>query len=724
MLLCLTVVVSAQKFECKGIVYELRTNYGTYAYVIGYMPKINKIVIPSDIKYKGKSYSVWGIECKAKLFGVEKKVKSISLPSTLHEIIPGAFAGCSNVKSVTIPKELSFIDNKSFGSEGLFADCTSLQSVTFEADGKLTSLGEYMFHNCISLRKISLPDKITWIRNGAFKGCINLEEIQLGRKTETIGSNTFDGCKKLNDISLPSTVKSILSGAFDGCSSLTHIILPPGVSNIGGYKNCISLQTIEIPDRVKYIDSNSFENCVSLSKVVFGNGIKEIGKKTFKGCVKLDSVRLPILLKKIEEEAFEGCVAIENVVIPDSVMSIGKLAFNGCSGLRTITIPATIQSIEENAFKGCAHLSSLSVPEQMKDTDLGVSVTKYTPNCLPLEDREYFEWALFNAEQGDGEAQFRLYLCYFNGKGIAKNMRKAEEWLQKAVDNNVPAAFYSVALKKSDKNYYDKDALKLFRQAAEMGHEPAYFDVALRSDDMDEKISYYIMAADAKYKENHKYNQIYKKNLEELGIEYDPKTKEVKHITPKKNTSWYEDDSETALKNVAYVKQLVQEKKERAARRREAWLNGLQIATNALNAFNDGYNAAVANQKKTTVSKHQSTTGNKTPTAVRKSNSSQSARDGGNKETSNKKMATGTDLGNRKIWQNSYDKYAKMLMDMYYGNYPYCKTPFKMSEWNEFQSKMRSMRIEWANKNLWLSKTTRCLLYQSEWETKSPTGHK
>ena len=46
------------------------------------------------------------------------------------------------------------------------------------------------------------------------------------------------------------------------------------------------------------------------------------------------------------------------------------------------------------------------------------------------------------SERGDAKAQNKLAICYKNGKGVRKNLKKAVEWFTKAAEQgNVSAQF-------------------------------------------------------------------------------------------------------------------------------------------------------------------------------------------------------------------------------------------------------------------------------------------
>ena len=48
------------------------------------------------------------------------------------------------------------------------------------------------------------------------------------------------------------------------------------------------------------------------------------------------------------------------------------------------------------------------------------------------------------ANQGDANAQYRLGICYFNGKGVRRNFVKAATWFRKAAEQGHDRAKYQL----------------------------------------------------------------------------------------------------------------------------------------------------------------------------------------------------------------------------------------------------------------------------------------
>lgn len=81
----------------------------------------------------------------------------------------------------------------------------------------VTSIGQSAFAGCTSLRSITLPDSLKTIGDSAFKDCIEIESVDLPEGLKTIGDSAFSLGKtalhgksaRLEYINIPSTVKEL-----------------------------------------------------------------------------------------------------------------------------------------------------------------------------------------------------------------------------------------------------------------------------------------------------------------------------------------------------------------------------------------------------------------------------------------------------------------------------------------------------------------------------------
>lgn len=80
---------------------------------------------------------------------------------------------------------------------------------------KVTGIGDGVFKECSSLRKVTLPPSVRSIGESAFERCDSLESINL-ENVSKIGPYAFNGCLLLNHITL-GPLYEISDGVFSQC---------------------------------------------------------------------------------------------------------------------------------------------------------------------------------------------------------------------------------------------------------------------------------------------------------------------------------------------------------------------------------------------------------------------------------------------------------------------------------------------------------------------------
>ena len=167
-----------------------------------------------------------------------------------------------------------------------------------------------------------------------------------GNTVTTIDDYAFRNCESVKTITIPATVTRIDSSAFEGCVNLESINLPNSLTYLGGkvFYGCDSLTTITIPSSVTYIGPEVFSWCASLEEI-------NVDSKS-KGYVSVDGVLMDIGKTRIMNfPAAKDCTAY---TVPTTVRNINKSAFAGCTKLESIVLPPdTALYIYEYAFAGC-----------------------------------------------------------------------------------------------------------------------------------------------------------------------------------------------------------------------------------------------------------------------------------------------------------------------------------------------------------------------------------
>ncbi len=279
-------------------------------------------------KIEALEYSFNQFSKTAKITEASKSIKKISVPTTVKDELGVTY-------TVT-----------SIGDEAFMLNY-ALETLIFEEDSQLKSIGNNAFYQCGSLKVLRLPNSIV-----------------------SIGNSAFSGCRELVRMTIPYGVKEINNGVFFECNSLSSIIISNSVTAIGdsAFQYCTALKEIIIPDSVIAIDYNAFRDCTALENIIIPDSVIAIGYNAFRDCTALENIIMPNSLKAIEDTTFQGCVALTEITIPNTVTTIGSNAFNDCSELISITIPNSVASLKiddyrRSLFDGCIKLEAINVDE-------------------------------------------------------------------------------------------------------------------------------------------------------------------------------------------------------------------------------------------------------------------------------------------------------------------------------------------------------------------------
>ena len=183
---------------------------------------------------------------------------------------------------------------------------------------------------------------------------VTIPETYKGEKVVGLRGNTFSNMFFLKKVSLPDTITFIRGQAFKNCFKLKGVDLPKKLEYLGGgsFYNAKSLERIVLPDSLTYLGGESFYNNSSLVEVKLSNNLQEIRGDTFSGCNSLLSIEIPDSVTRIGGHAFYENYKLNNVVISSNskLQSIGSSAFRRCYDLYEITIPENT-SVNYRAFK-------------------------------------------------------------------------------------------------------------------------------------------------------------------------------------------------------------------------------------------------------------------------------------------------------------------------------------------------------------------------------------
>lgn len=253
----------------------------------------------------------------------------------------------------------------------------------------ITTLGQFAFQNCKSMKSIDIPNSVEVIEGNAFVDCESLTSItipdKIGEESEGFISSWFVNCKSLENVDVSSNNKYYSS--VDGVvynKDKTKLIYYPwnksntsykileGVTSIGeaAFADCEKLTSIDIPNSVSNIETDAFIGCVGITSIKIPNGVKSVEPYTFCGCQSLTYIEIPNSVTIIGDDAFWDCDSLKEVKIPNSVTSIGNGAFLSCDNLTKMEVPNSVTTIGRMAFTACENLKEIKISNSV--TSIGV----------------------------------------------------------------------------------------------------------------------------------------------------------------------------------------------------------------------------------------------------------------------------------------------------------------------------------------------------------------
>ena len=136
----------------------------------------------------------------------------------------------------------------------------------------VTSIGDYAFLECTSLKSVTIPKSVTSIGEGVFLECLKLEKIivdsgnayyssvdgVLYNKDKTVLIKCPEG--KKGKLMIPNTVVTISEGACADCKGLTEVTIPSSVRLIDycAFGECKGLKTLNIYTSWPIVDREAF----------------------------------------------------------------------------------------------------------------------------------------------------------------------------------------------------------------------------------------------------------------------------------------------------------------------------------------------------------------------------------------------------------------------------------------------------------------------------------
>ena len=181
-----------------------------------------------------------------------------------------AFCSCNNLKRLTLPKDITSIE------QSAFFGCSGLTSITIPSS--VTAIGKWSFYDCSSLTSIELPNSTTTIDEAAFQNCTSLASVTLTSNLTSIESHAFIGCSQL---------KEVRYNILDDLATYIQTDHPEIVvdydcnCDFKYYQNNQEITSLKIPAGTTSIGKNVFQKYNGIQSLTFSPALTSISDLQF-----------------------------------------------------------------------------------------------------------------------------------------------------------------------------------------------------------------------------------------------------------------------------------------------------------------------------------------------------------------------------------------------------------------------------------------------------------
>ena len=275
-----------------------------------------------------------------KLTGVSRKLDFNGVQTdNMGALGYGAFFGCSKLTDLTIPANVTVIN------EVVFQNC-NLQNVTFKNATKITVIQKYAFTNNQNLTGLFADkhfDNLKTIGEGAFQNCFKLTDADFKNLTKNvtrIERETFRNCHDgLKTIDIHSGITFIGDGAFADNPYVTKIIVHSGTQiDARSYDGTHGIFLNMDPNKVQVVFEGEAETYYKVYRDNINVGGEDKGKNAF----------MYLLTKTLDENAADYTVVAQRHA--DVLL---KRTFK--EGWNTLVLPFGARDVAGKAVK-CARI--------------------------------------------------------------------------------------------------------------------------------------------------------------------------------------------------------------------------------------------------------------------------------------------------------------------------------------------------------------------------------
>ena len=276
------------KFEARTSEKELVLKEEAF-FGCGNMDLANGGVLPSRIisiaarTFQGCGITKLTLPTNEKLTGITRKLDFNGVQTdNMGALGYGAFFGCSKLTDLTIPANVTVIN------EVVFQDC-NLQNVIFDDATKITEIQKNAFTNNQNLTGLFAGkhfDNLKTIGEGAFLNCFKLTDADFYNLTKNITRierETFRNCHEgLKTIDLRPTIEFIGDGAFADNPNVTNVIVHSGTQiDARSYDGTHGIFLNMDPNKVQVVFEGEAETNYKVYRDNINVGGEDKGKNAF-----------------------------------------------------------------------------------------------------------------------------------------------------------------------------------------------------------------------------------------------------------------------------------------------------------------------------------------------------------------------------------------------------------------------------------------------------------
>ena len=376
---------------------------------------------------------------------------SLTFAPGVEEVREEAFADNTRLQVGTLPESIRIYRDRAFKACGFYLPADQyfatiyigndvniaseafrqarIKEVVF-TDCRYT-LGNNIFRDVTSVRRIEFPDCMTAIPDGICNGWSELTEVVWPPRLEAIGDQSFKGCEKLVFATGPDgegNVFDFTKAPFDNLISvgdeafantkITDVVWPESGDNlhIGDYlfSGIETMTSAHIPAWMTSIPKGLYMNCRNLTDLLWDESDREnleIGMDALRG-LGIKTIEWPDVPTTIRENGFadndnatwinwpESPAVMSNYTfyscgelkgpeeLPDYVTSVPAYCFSMCTSLGHFTLHDGISFVGIAAFAGCDAMKDFKtlgpVPQIQAECFKGCTSLETFSSSFPL----------------------------------------------------------------------------------------------------------------------------------------------------------------------------------------------------------------------------------------------------------------------------------------------------------------------------------------------------